>query len=386
MYAQDRRLQNIFVAFSAQLKRQKHPLKDIKAIEAISRCRTEALGTAYYSCENQHGTVTQHHSCRHRSCFLCASKSRLQWIESQRSKLFNTPHFHVVFTLPHEYLSLWRYNRALFTRIIFKASKETLLSLMADPRHQGVTPGILMALHTWGRQLSLHPHTHCLVTAGGLTTSGEWQESGEYLLPIHVLKKLYRGKTQALIQEAFESQALVLPPDITPRQFDALHKATYRKTWSARIEERYDHGKGVMLYLACYLKGGPFNPTQLGHCDASTISFRYLDHRAKRYRDLSLPPLTFLKRLLDHVPEGGVHTIRYYGLYASSNKTRRETCKRQLGDLQEEPCNTGTQETVMSGSCRQCGEPLRHRYSIWRRFRKGNSYKGSGASDLVQIG
>lgn len=56
MYAQDRRLQNIFVAFSAQLKRQKHPLKDIKAIEAISRCRTEALGTAYYSCENKQQT------------------------------------------------------------------------------------------------------------------------------------------------------------------------------------------------------------------------------------------------------------------------------------------------------------------------------------------
>jgi len=380
----DRRLQNIFLAYSSQLAKQKRPLKDIKAIAAISRCRTEALGTGYYTCQNDHEVVAQHHSCRNRSCYLCASKSRLQWIESQRSRLFNAPHFHVVFTLPHEYLSLWRYNQALFTRIIFRASKETLLTLMSDEQYHGVTPGILMALHTWGRQLSLHPHTHCLVTAGGLTKQGQWQETGEYLLPIHVLKKLYRGKTQAFIQEAFDLEELVLPPDMTQRQFQLLHKAVYKKTWSARIEERYNHGRGVMLYLARYLKGGPFHPAQLRHCNANEIEFQYLDHRDKRKKRLSLTPIEFLNRLLVHVPQTGVHTIRYYGLYASSSKTKREECKNQLGDLSEEEFTTGTKETAVLGFCGQCGDPLRHRYSVWRRFTKGNSYIGACATEFLQ--
>ncbi len=50
-------------------------------------------------------------------------------------------------------IPLWRYNEALFARILFKASQETLLQLLVQQRHGGVTPGILIALHTWGRQL-----------------------------------------------------------------------------------------------------------------------------------------------------------------------------------------------------------------------------------------
>jgi len=61
---------------------------------------------------------------------------------------------------------------------------------MNDSKYHGVTPGILMVLHTWGRPLPLHPHTHCLVTGGGLTKNGEWQDSGDYLLPIRVVKAL----------------------------------------------------------------------------------------------------------------------------------------------------------------------------------------------------
>jgi len=380
----DRRLQNIFTAYSSQLAKQRRPLKDIKAIEAITRCRTEALGSGYYSCLNNHEVVTQHHSCRHRSCYLCASKSRLEWIESQRSRLFNTPHFHVIFTLPHEYLPLWRYNQALFTRIIFRASKETLLSLMRDERHQGVTPGILMALHTWGRQLSLHPHTHCLVTAGGLTKQAQWKETGKYLLPIHVLKKLYRGKTQAFIREAVESEELVLPPDMTQRQFEQLYKVAYRKVWSVRVEERYEHGKGVMLYLARYLKGGPFNPAQLRRVDTNKIEFQYLDHRDKRKKRLALSPMGFLNRLLTHVPQTGVHTIRYYGLYASSSKKKREACKKELGDLSGVASASGIEKPAVLRFCQQCGDPLRHRYSIWRRFTKANSYIGACATEILQ--
>jgi hypothetical protein len=47
------------------------------------------------------------------------------------------------------------------------------MTLLKDRRYLGAMPGILMSLHTWGRTLSLHPHLHCLVTAGGLR-DGQW--------------------------------------------------------------------------------------------------------------------------------------------------------------------------------------------------------------------
>ena len=112
----DKRIQAIFQAYYPHLTQLRLPLKAIKAVDAITHCRTPAMGVSYFSCADQHTRIEQHHSCHHRSCYLCASKARHDWVEAQRSKLFNTPHFHVIFTLPHEYLNLWRYNEAWFSR------------------------------------------------------------------------------------------------------------------------------------------------------------------------------------------------------------------------------------------------------------------------------
>lgn len=377
-------LQNIFKSYSSYLSNLAHPLKNIKAIQAITHCRTAAMGSRYFSCEQQHPPIEQHHSCHHRSCFLCAQKSRLEWIEAQRERLFNAPHFHVVFTLPHEYLNLWRYNAALCTRLIFKASKETVMELMGDEKYHGITPGILMALHTWGRQLSLHPHTHCLVTAGGLTAQGEWKTIDDYLLPIRVVKPLYRGKMQAFILEAYESGELILPPEMRGAEFISLHKKVYQKEWSVRIEERYEHGKGVLLYLARYFKGGPINPAQIERCSSSEIVFRYLDHRDKHIKPLRLTPQEFLKRVLEHVPENGMHTVRHYGLYASSSKVRREQCKKLLGDLTDVRPTAGMKEENVILFCKVCGGLARHSHSIWRRYDKGISFIRGRAGGFVQ--
>lgn len=153
----DRTIQNLFAAYHDKLRAVKQPLKNLKAIDALARCRTREMGISYYTCKDNHPGIEVHHSCRNRACHLCAQKKRLEWIEKQKLRLLDTPHFHVIFTLPHEYLPLWRYNEALFSKIIFQASQKTLLKLLSDERHGGVKPGILTALHTWGRQLNLHP-------------------------------------------------------------------------------------------------------------------------------------------------------------------------------------------------------------------------------------
>src|SRR5690554_2297343 len=164
----DRTIQRLFLSCQSALDASPQPLKNRQAISAITQCRTRDLGVSFYACPEGHGRWEHCHSCRHRSCYLCAQKRRLEWIEAQKQRLLDVPHFHVIFTLPHEYLSLWRYNEALFARLLFRASQESLQELLADPKYGRVRPGILMTLHTWGRQLTLHPHTHCLVTAGVL--------------------------------------------------------------------------------------------------------------------------------------------------------------------------------------------------------------------------
>ncbi|MFA0813502.1 IS91 family transposase [Microbulbifer epialgicus] len=178
----NRVLQNIFSAYSGYLSTTAQPLKNLKATSSIQECRTKAMDSSYYRCKQNHITK-QHHSCRHRICPLCSGRKRLQWVDHQRRKLFDTEHFHVVFTIPHEYLPLWQYNEEKFTDLLFLSSKDTLLELMSSKEYHGVIPGMLMALHTWGRQLTLHPHIHCLITASGMSLKETWKETGEYLLP-----------------------------------------------------------------------------------------------------------------------------------------------------------------------------------------------------------
>lgn len=348
-------IQNIFRSHAPRLRASRLPIKHLKAIDAITACRTAERGTSVYRCDAEDSVKTVHHSCRHRSCWLCAQRRRHLWVEAQSERLLDCAHFHVVFTLPSEYRDLWRFNRRWFAEALFRAASSTLLELMKDPRHQDVTPGIVMALHTWGRQLALHPHVHCVVTGGGLDRGGNWKPSGNYLLPVAVVKALYRGKFQAMVKEAFEDGELTLPPDMSEAQFHGCHRRVYKKSWAVRIEPRYAHGEGVLKYLARYLRGGPLAPRQIVRCDSDRIDFRYKDHRDGRRKVLSLKPEEFVRRLLEHVPEDGQHGVRHYGLYGSAARVKRNACREIVGGLAE---TAPAERSRPTGPICRCGAPL----------------------------
>jgi len=381
--------QNIFRAYECKLGNKKLPHYQRKAVDAITGCRSGELGTSYYQCSEGHTVHEQHHSCRHRSCHLCSRRSRHDWIEAQKKRLLNCAHFHLVFTLPSEYRVLWRYNTAWFVGTLFTCVQETVMTLMADKRHHGVTPGLLCTLHTWGRQLNLHPHIHCLVTAGGLDRSGHWKGTGDYLLPIQVLKALYRGKLQARLKEAFDAGELRLPPDMDGEDFQRRYRQAYGKAWSVRVEEQYRHGKGVVLYLSRYMKGGPLHPAQIRRCDEAGISFVYKDHRDKRRKEKTVRPMAFLEQLLLHVPPKGVHTVRHYGLYAGASRAKRNEGREQMGDLSAIETSDGANcDGVVLWTCKDCGGPMLRRCWTGRKsLRKGISLIGSsksGAGGFVQ--
>jgi putative transposase/transposase-like zinc-binding protein len=387
MHNNKRLLQNIFRSCFPYYDHSSLPLKDIKAAKAIMQCRTSALGYRYYRCPEGHEDKQQYHSCRHRSCALCAEKARHDWIERQQARLLDCPHYHVIFTLPHEYLDLWQYNREWFTGVFFNSCRDTLISLLEDERYLGATPGIVMTLHTWGRQLNLHPHIHCLVTAGGLSPDKKWQGvTGDFLLPIRVVKALYRGKIQAMVKAALKRGELALPEQTSTQQLLQIHRHVYKKEWSVRIQEQYAHGKGVMLYLSRYLKGSPLHPKQIIHCNNKQVTFRYLDHRDNKVKALTLRIHEFIRRLLLHVPVPGIHVVRHYGLYASQCRNKRNICREQIGGiLEESACSSQSEKDTLHWACGSCGALLRCVYTVSRRRTIENSYiEGSGEGYVQQ--
>jgi len=386
MKKDNRLLQNIFQSAYPQLIKKKHPLKDLKAIDAIVNCQTEAQGYHYLSCPKGHEIHQQNHSCRHRSCPLCSEKSKHDWIEAQKHRLLNCPHHHVIFTLPHEYIPLWLYNRKWMTQHFFKACRDTLITLLKDERYLNATPGILMTLHTWGRQLTMHPHMHCLVTSGGLNENQQWcPTTNDFLVPIHVIKALFRGKMQSYIKEAFFNNELRLPEDCDGVEFMKIHRSVFKKQWSIRIQEQYSHGRGVMLYLARYIKGGPLNPKQITQLTSKHLEFRYKDHRDKKTKQLRLSITEFIRRILWHVPEPGLHVVRYYGVYATQARQKLDHCRVLLGDLKQELNSSGKEiKDTVQWYCGICGALMQRVYTHYQSARKGNSFISVSRSRHVQ--
>ena len=143
--------------------------QQLKAFRAVSRCRTAALGGHLDVCLRcGHEAGISYNSCRNRHCPKCQAQVRQRWLEARQQELLDPGYFHVVFTVPHELNPLALTTPALFYDLLFSTTAQTLLEVAANPQHLGAEIGLLSILHTWGQNLLLHPHIHCVIPAGGL--------------------------------------------------------------------------------------------------------------------------------------------------------------------------------------------------------------------------
>ncbi len=299
-----------------------------KACRAIVNCRTVALGGHAELCEGGHVRVW-YNACRNRACPRCAYYRVARWLERQARILLGCAHHHIIFTIPHELNPLWLLNQALMGNLLFAAARGALFDLAADPRYLGAKPGALMALHTWGQQLPLHPHAHCLVTAGGVDESGSWRHSRRrHFLPAEPLKRLFRGMFLHGFRELACSGRLHLPSEWSPRDLDQLCRVLDYKRWNVHVRERYNDPTAVLNYLGRYLHGGPIGESRLLGFDGSSVTFRYKNHRTGRSDVTSLPTEEFIRRYLLHVAPEGFHMVRGFGIYRPGGHTAR--LRRQL--------------------------------------------------------
>ncbi|WP_200332702.1 IS91 family transposase [Thiocystis violacea] len=355
-------LQNIFRdGFKSYHENHGLSADQTRAAQAIMLCQSEALGYEEWICLNDGHTEQQNHSCRHRSCPRCHGALTHDWLERTQARLLPCDHYHVVFTLPHDLNALWQYNREWCSDHLFKASAETLKELLSDEKYLGAEVGLLSALHTWGRTLSIHPHVHVLVTGGGLDRDGAWRTvKNDYLLPVAVIKAKFRGKWLTWLNDAYAAGDLTLPPDWTPERWTQVLRTIARKDWNVRIQGGYRHGYGVANYLSRYLRGGPIKDHRIVSATSDRVTFCYRDHHDNIEKTLALSQTQFIDRVLWHVPVKGQHHVRYYGLYAAGAATKRQQVRDHLGVVEETtlPAEPRVRE------CPTCGRALFHRVSV----------------------
>jgi len=312
-----------------------------RAARLLSICRTAQLGGHLQACPHGHTQRVIYHSCRHRLCPQCNALPTERWLEKMRARLIACAHHHLIFTMPHELHGLWRYNRAAMMQMLFAAVAETLHALCGDERYLGAEPGFILALHTWGRSLSLHPHIHALVSDGGLDAQGQWRSpKRSCFLPARVVMALFRGKLLAKLAGAVDRERLQLPPEASAQRLRNLLNRLGRVKWNVHLCRRYAHGAGVITYLARYVRGGPLKNSQLLATDPDTVGFRYHAHADtaegtdRNARTLTLRPAQFLARYLQHTPLPHKPIVRHYGLYAPR---KAKALERARGGHQQPP-------------------------------------------------
>ena len=326
-------LQDVFVEhFDAYAAQRVLHSRERRAAWSIRHCFTAAMGTHLLVCPNGHFQQLQYHACRHRSCPRCAQAPRCAWIDAELQRLLPCPHFHAVFTLPHELLPLWAFNRRLMADLLMNCVRESLMQMLATPRHGGIVPGLLMALHTWGRDLSYHPHVHCLLSAGGLDDQDRFKPlSQRWLLPLPPLRKLFCGKLLAGLKQLVASAEFILPPRQPLEHWLDCIRGLYAKHWNIEIQPPYSHASGVALYLARYVKGGPIPADRPLSMDSSgLVRMPYFEHRSQRRMTLCLPASQFIERVLWHAPPDGLHLVRRAGLYCSALRAQHQRLLEQL--------------------------------------------------------
>ena len=211
--------------------------------------------------------------------------------------------------------------------------------MAADPKHLGAEVGVLAVLHTWGQNLTLHPHVHCVVTGGGLAPDASRWVAGrdDFFLPVRVLSRVFRGKFLAGLRAAFERGRLRFPGKLAvlgdSEQFNRLLSETVRTDWFVYAKRPTRGPATVLKYLARYTHRAAISNRRLVGLADGRVTLRWKDyaHGGKR-GTMTLVAVEFVRRFLTHVLPRGFVRVRHYGLLA--NRHRREKlarCRELLG-------------------------------------------------------
>ncbi len=285
-----------------------------RCLQAIRRCRTSAMGGHIDKCNCCKKLHLSYNSCRNRHCPTCQGHKREEWIRARELELLNTPYFHVVFTLPSE-LNKWALSDGkIIYACLFKAAWQTLQQFGDNPKHLGGKMGMISVLHTWGQNLSLHPHLHCIVPGGGITKAGKWKTAknkGKYLFNVKSMSLVFRAKYVALLRKS----NINIPQQI----YDVI----FSKKWVVYAKQPFSKPEYVVEYLGRYTHKIAIGNHRINNIDYQnkTVSFS-----AKNYKkggakqNLTLSSSEFVRRFGLHILPKGFTRIRHYGILSSSWK------------------------------------------------------------------
>lgn len=304
-----------------------HKLTTLRALE---HCRTARLGGHIDACDSCGHLRISYNSCRNRHCPKCQTTNREKWILAREADLLPVSYFHVVFTLPDSLNSLCLQHPKALYPILFKAAWSTLSSFAGDPKQLGAKIGMIAILHTWGQNLSLHPHLHCIVPGGGISQSSHWKKArsrGKYLFPVKALSNVFRARYVSLLRSVLSANKVVVDR--------ALWKQLFAKDWVVYCKKPFLGAAQVIEYLGRYTHKVAISNYRLQSIEDGKVRFSYKDYRQQATKKtMALQATEFIRRFSLHILPAKFVRIRHYGILSAKAKAHDLTLAR--ADLKAE--------------------------------------------------
>ena len=337
-----------------------------RVLTAIARCRTAALGGHIDTCSGCGHQAISYNSCRDRHCPKCQAQARQRWLSARERELMEVPYFHVVFTLPHQLNLLCLYNQRELYDALFRCSSATLLEIAADPKHLGAEIGFLSILHTWGQNLLLHPHIHCVIPAGGISPDHTcWlRPRYPFFLPVKILSQVFRGKFVSALRRLHRRGKLRLSGPLhslhDSKRFAVFLRALFRKDWVVYAKPAFRGPGRVLRYLGRYTHRVAISNHRLLDFDGDRVTFRWRDYaHGNKHRKMTLVAEEFLRRFVQHVLPRGFVRIRQYGFLANRNQTAHLNLIRQILSVTPTTEVEASESVTEWWSCPRCGDRMR---------------------------
>lgn len=293
-----------------------------KVLYAIAHCRTAVLGGHVDECPECGHMKISYNSCRNRHCPKCQGIEREKWIQDRKQELLPVKYFHVVFTLPHTLNGLLSANMKEGYGALFHAANATLEKFA---RTAGFTPAMTAVLHTWGSNLSYHPHLHCIVPAGGIGQDGKWMHAANafnkspFLFSVRAMSKVFR----AIFVERFTKMVQI------PQK---VRKELFSKEWIVYSKHPFKKPEHVIEYLGRYSHRVAISNRRIEDISHQKVTFQCKDYRQGGKKLLiTLTGVEFLRRFCFHILPCGFVRIRHYGFLAAANREKLGKLQQQAG-------------------------------------------------------
>ena len=328
-------------------------------VEKFLACKDLKNGYAVYICPTCDHTHFVPFTCKSRMCPSCGSKYQMDRASFVKAKLLNCFHWHIVFTIPKELRIILAKNRELLD-CLFRASADVVLfAFHSRNKANSFTPGIVSAIHTFGRDLKWNPHIHMLVSKTALGNFNSFRNFS------YINYELLRKSWQKLLIQYIN----VVKPNIIPKYLaNSLYSNNKNGFYVHAPYSKNQDTSIIINYLIRYISKAPIAQKRILNYDGQFVTFCYDRHEDGLHVEEKVSVFEFIQKIIRHIHEKYFNCLRYYGVYAKKHhlmkkmilmfkyekKTRLRTFKlRCLATFGRNPLR-----------CENCGKQLDFAYFI----------------------